>query len=383
MANNSIKIDIRGLQESRTSKTRPTQSFNINSYRWSHELLNPYGSDINTNGDSSPTAEQERQNVQKIILQEFQPNAIFDTKAIMDSWQIPGVNQVIGVGAATIGQAAKITMFENLRSKYALGTRDKNGKHPALGLPLDFINNYFDGSFLNTFELPFVNNTYLDADTTENWSTAGGARYFGDKLGEAMKNYVNIDFPTTPIWNLGNYKGEDLKFEFFLINDTIEWLVKNFTMLNALASGAYWIQMDMMQQSPNVYKIIVPGRFIYIFAAMGIKVSTIGKLRKVSVKDMQNLQSAKGIQGDPDALFPDAYKIEINIKNLAPNNFNTYMNYLINGREGNVSVGQRTGFAETTYELAKSSVKNIFGGITENVKGGWDANPPGTTLPKK
>ena len=140
--------------------------------------------------------------------------------------------------------------------------------------------------------------------------------------------------------------------------------------------------MDILQQSPNVYKITVPGRFIYIFAAMGVKITTVGKLRKVSSADMKSLQSAAGIRGDPDALFPDAYKIEITIKNLAPNNFNTYMNYLINGREGNVSVGQRAGFFENVKNTVVSTVQNTAGGAVESIKGGWNANPPGTTVQK-
>ena len=33
----------------------------------------------------------------------------------------------------------------------------------------------------------------------------------------------------------------------------------------------------------------------------------------------------------PDTLYPDAWKIKIKIKDLTPNNFNTYINYFVNG----------------------------------------------------
>lgn len=45
----------------------------------------------------------------------------------------------------------------------------------------------------------------------------------------------------------------------------------------------------------------------------------------------QVLENIKFGSIDSDTLWPDAWKLKINVKDLTPNNFNTYIEYFING----------------------------------------------------
>ena len=51
-------------------------------------------------------------------------------------------------------------------------------------------------------------------------------------------------------------------------------------------------------------------------------------------------KTLKSIQAD--TLYPDAWKVSIQIKDLTPNNFNTYINYFVNGFEGSTKILHQT-----------------------------------------
>jgi hypothetical protein len=95
--------------------------------------------------------------------------------------------------------------------------------------------------------------------------------------------------------------------------------------------------MDYVQKSPNVYDIEVPGCFHIYFAAMGMEVTRVGKLR-TNNKAAASLSGFKSITSE--TIWPDAYKITINVNDLCPNNFNNYIDYLVNGKDHNVTVGK-------------------------------------------
>lgn len=328
-------LDIRALQKARSMqskqsggklRSKPSQasskSFSLSSYKWAH--------------DNFANTDAERSAVQTIILDEFQPDVIFDTGQVIDSWVGAGggkgggsgvdfVDKALAALSSGITQASKNRIYNNLVKTYSAG-----GKDP-INDPIEFLERMFAGYVLNNYTLPFFNNRYLHADTTQGWSVAGSERLFGNRIAKMLKDGLNVDFPTTPKWTLGD-QSETLNFDFYLINDTIEDLQNNFSFLNSLVSGAYWIQLDYMQHSPNVYRVTVPGRFVWIYAAMGITVTQEGKLRKI---ENANVQYAPGLNADSDAMFPDAYKVVINLRNLTPENFNTYIYYLMAGQQSN------------------------------------------------
>lgn len=57
----------------------------------------------------------------------------------------------------------------------------------------------------------------------------------------------------------------------------------------------------------------------------------------------------------PDVLYPDAWKIKIDIKDLTPNNFNTYINYFVYGFEGSTKILQ------TQLNQGADSIMNLVG----------------------
>jgi hypothetical protein len=104
-------------------------------------------------------------------------------------------------------------------------------------------------------------------------------------------------------------------------------LVNNFTFLNSLVAGNFWVQLGMIQQSPNLYDVVVPGRFHKYFCAIGIEVDYVGKCRtnETAVEEINRAGGPDVNLSEKDMLFPDAYKITISVRDLSPNNFNLFL----------------------------------------------------------
>jgi hypothetical protein len=92
----------------------------------------------------------------------------------------------------------------------------------------------------------------------------------------------------------------------------------------------------------NVYNVLCPGRFNFLWAALSSEITFEGKLRKNKTIS-KNIRMA-GTTADTiksitdDMLWPDAWKITITIKDLTPNNFNTYINYFVHGFETSAEI---------------------------------------------
>lgn len=73
-----------------------------------------------------------------------------------------------------------------------------------------------------------------------------------------------------------------------------------------------------------------------MWASIGAKVSTVGKLRKNRGMYLRYGHAIKSI--DENTLFPDAWEITVSAKDLTPNNFNTYIHHFIHGFQSNVEI---------------------------------------------
>lgn len=73
-----------------------------------------------------------------------------------------------------------------------------------------------------------------------------------------------------------------------------------------------------------------------MWASIGAKINTIGKLRKNRSMYLRYGHAIKSL--DENTLFPDAWEITINAKDLTPNNFNTYIHHFIHGFQSNVEI---------------------------------------------
>jgi hypothetical protein len=86
----------------------------------------------------------------------------------------------------------------------------------------------------------------------------------------------------------------------------------------------------------NIYNVYVPGRFNIMWASVGAEIKMIGKLRKNRSMYLRYGHSIKSL--DENTLFPDAWEINVQIKDLTPNNFNTYIHHFIHGFQSNIEI---------------------------------------------
>ena len=243
------------------------------------------------------------------------------------------------------------------------------GRSALGGTAMRFIKELLSGKFLGAYEIPFFSDAYLLADNVNGWQDGGSARVFGDSVMQILQEGFEVNFPVTPVWK----KSENplnFQYEFYLINNGIvggdgvkvsstDNLVKNFGFLNALASGNYWSQVSFTQQSPNLWDIEVPGRFHKHFCAMGVEITFAGKCRQNAAavdlinskvgSDDDTIQKKINLAGD--TLFPDAYKIAINVRDLTPNNFNAYLDYLHHGNKVRIASEQEAFGRDDLYTI--------------------------------
>lgn len=127
-----------------------------------------------------------------------------------------------------------------------------------------------------------------------------------------------------------NQGRDPIQLSFYLINSDNNWLIRNFQFLNAIYAGANWLHLRCcFIRPPNVYHVLCPGRFQIYWAAIDVTVSFEGKLRRNEAVSNELRKYSKAIKSD--MLWPDAWKMTINIRDLTPNNFNLYAEYYQNG----------------------------------------------------
>ena len=111
------------------------------------------------------------------------------------------------------------------------------------------------GRWLNTYELPFYNNSYLESKEYYKWSTGGLSQLTKDSSSSTAKviqkftqDNLSLDFPTAPTFTMNDIgesgmSPEMLNFSFYLINKNDYWLHKNFQFLHAFFAGTQWLQL--------------------------------------------------------------------------------------------------------------------------------------------
>lgn len=268
-------------------------------------------------------------------------------------------------------------------------------KDPMLRLIRLFTNGYW----LNTYELPFYGNNYLEESNAGKWTQEGSKRSWGEGIATALEGF-GVYYPTTPNWSLditGAGRSE-ISTEFYLINKNEEWLLRNYKFMHALFSGTQFVMLKhCIVQSPNVYNVVVPGRFEIIWANVTMSATMEGKLRKCShmyeelnmhyteknsqkttqVADGNNSKAVRvAYSGDafqalkaitPDTLWPDAWKISIKIKDLGVNCFNNYLNYQAYGSTGARLIANTT--EKTQVDAAWSAIESTFKKYVDKLSG--------------
>ncbi len=388
--------DLRKLQVYRlgnSSNASSSRSYTISDYYWS-EFSRIVPSDPNY--------------IQKIILEEFQPDPVIDTGKIIDSllnsdWLstvadtkggkglegvlMKGFSNVLGnIVKAGLTATSAITEAALMEQAY---------KNPTslIQFPIKILEELFPGRFLNTYEFPYFESKYLQSDPAGSWTAKGGEQLYGTKAKTLMKEGMNIEFPTTPKWSIeGSGTPNFTNFEFYLINDTDEHLFQNFKLIHSFMPGTMWIQLGGVQKSPNVYRVIIPGRDFRFFCSVRLNVTVAGKLRTnglvahkirnqntgLGTKDYYEYTVGNGGSGETEYnwfmaiadnhLFPDAYHLKFVIDELTPNHFNNYINYMMTGG-GQVSKGvPQSAYVNRPGEVLKNAIQGT-GGVVSEVAG--------------
>ena len=243
--------------------------------------------------------------------------------------------------------------------------------------PLELYRSFFNGKYVRSFELPYNDDTFLDANGASGWNTSNdinipGLTGYLETIWKTVANLGVVDLPPIPRWKWdGTGEGDyfNISTEFNLVNNDLKSLGKNFRFLVEMIQGPFWIQYNTRQLPSNIYSVEIPGTIFLQFASIGIDIEPVGNKRKLNKGHLEDkfsdTFSSEFIEshGDKNQIFfPDAWKVVVRIKSLLPNNFNNYMNYLLIGTGGGdqfIDVNPTKGF-NVTSELEDGHVVNRY-----------------------
>ena len=350
----------------------------------------------NYNDIKNQLNQTQRQSVQNIILNEFQPKLQYGLgKEVLDiaggSLQLltQNLKGAINVVANVAGAALRVgatayyneqidKISKNPDELYNQELAKPNGMNKN---PMYYVQRLFDdGRWLNTYQLPFVANGQVKTDylklskDTGTWNIGGLTDGLTDNsaMQKVLKDRISLSVPTTPTFSLDNAQlatyGE-ITIDFYLINKDDQYLQKNFQFMHALFAGTQWLLMEVgAVTAPNVYHVLVPGRFQIHWASLESSFEAVGKLRtnqNMYIKHGQGNKQSPDYVGSiqADTLWPEAWHVTLTINPLTQWNFNTYIDYHVNG----FGDAQKRWLATEKRNWANSfgmDLKNAFNNIT-------------------
>lgn len=238
------------------------------------------------------------------------------------------------------------------------------------GVPNKMYKNLISGYFTGYYEIPILSNEdFIEVNGSDGWSQQSFTqRFFGDQAAGMVKNFMGekigsgFDIATRPKWTIdgGGDGFPATTLEVMLYNDNMTSVLNNLAFLHSFTAGALWYQDTFIQKCSSLYDVEFPGRFRYYFCTCDIKVGCVGKIRKIN--SYNNNFLAKYIDSGKINLevlnhIPDAYRIQFTFKSLIPNNYNSYVAYIIGSKENEVTVGQNiSSFYEKLAESIQTSV---------------------------
>jgi len=288
--------------------------------------------------------EDEKINYPKMILSEFQPIPNLGFESLLNSLKKAGrqLNSMFEGGSDMAVQAYN----------YANGDKQENYvTTDKIEAGTEFMKNLLSGYYINVFEIPYVAQDYLVADGGSGWTAGSEGGMFKEVINSLTSFLDGGGAPTMPTWKKSDTKLSHSS-EFFLVNDTLEHAKQNFKFIHNIIQGAFWIQNEYQQISPNLYQIEVPGRFKCYLASMKLTVTFEGQIRKDT-----EFTSAVGLP--VGALMPDAYKLSFELAELVDSNFNMYADYMKNmqdaqsGSSSSFAQGAEIGSSRESLAMAK------------------------------
>ena len=343
---NDMRYKLRDNSKRRESDEGVTM--NLSDYNWSINIqeLTEMGLTVN--------------DFQHLTIYEFQPDQNISFKRILDSTigklddMVKKANGVGGAMASTGTQkivnmaAASINVAKNYSTN------------------VSWVDQLLSGYYVAKFDIPYFGNRFIGTNTTDSWSMGNA---FADK--DFVVNDLTMNVQDIPTWKYNQGQGKELQTTFFLLNKNINDVIRNMKFLFSFAAGAYWIQTSSIgYRPPNLYRIFCPGRFIMLYAAMGIDIEFVGKIRRYSSDDARLMFGNNSdfaplnvmINQAKSCNIPEAYKISVTFKDLTPGAFNVLAAYFTNTAAGNVDRDKDSGEYVNIFPEINVQVDRKFAG---------------------
>lgn len=291
------------------------------------------------------------------------------------------IEKIFGKGkikqAADVAKQAVVTSAVNITSRQAAERRyntdlmksidDGKGQETIEKNPIDRYYKLLSGPIVATYKLPFYKDYFINTmGSISDWKRNSLAELAKASIQntvalKAVFESFKLNYPLSPTWETNMEEQQPLDFEIVLYNNTLQNLIKNWVFINNISCGTYWLQHDYINMSSNIYEVMVPNRFHYILASMGVLVECNGKMRRLSEDQLVKFSTGIHNNGDKivfnkNSFFPDSYKLTISIRSLIPNNFNTYLLGIKNKHDRQLESNPVGGFIADTAQIAAVAI---------------------------
>lgn len=309
----------------------------------------------------SPEQDVLKQRVPKIIVIEKQPKYPIYGAAIgnlADNLKEFALNSIKGLA----GESVKgITGFAAQYGGKTLANRAVSNTNPdaywnnSNQTYLDRLKNLFtvdNVAGIKTYEMPFFSEYFIDANGDQGWERGGAEAMLG-AAAETLETYASVGYPTTPNFRYNPYY-QTVNFSFHLINQTSSDLNKNLKFLMTIMPGMMMVLINNVNvassldksvinqvasdvsslfKSPNVYEVMVPGRFRWLWSTMQMEVSCVGKIfSDPSISGIMKAYTDQNVVG-----MPEAFKVDVTLRSLLPQTFNEFFFYTTQNSYGGFS----------------------------------------------
>lgn len=311
---------------------------------------------------------------QKLRIYELQPDRQVSFKRLTESLINAAKSVYNSIGSGVIGQVIK-GLTETAVTAVVNEEGSTNIQSQNYATNVDWISELLQGTWVGQYDIPFFGKNFLKADTTSSWAMGNLA-----DSADFLKNDLTTNVQDIPTWAYNPGKAEAISTTIYLLNEDVDSIIKNLKFLHSITAGAWWVQTSFVgYRQPNLYRVLCPGRFIMLYASMAITAEMVGKIRRYSQQDAEEM-FGKGAEvnsfmpfklytsaGEGNCNIPEAYKLTLKIQDLTPQVFNVMANFFTNGYGNESTKLYPNIFVKqlNTVDLAK--VKTEVGNITSQI----------------
>lgn len=315
-------------------------------------------------------SQQSRDDVPVIELREFQVTG-GQLQAAAGYW----LKQTVGL-AQDVGGVLASDATNNFLNGLQSGNRPSpyDGLYRAIptnfSYRLPFFNNYHTSnkqmwSAANE-ALSFMNAVGSATSHAKNLMESGLGALVGGIAGEVVKSAMGpaVGMENQELWNNTNVQTYTVQFDLLNTVSPQETL-KNYDLVNLLVyQNAYYRRNIMLSYPPCIYEVNIPG----------VRRCPVAVIEVVNVIDLGAKRLYRSNTNDPlnNIIFPDAYRVELSIRELVPESRNIIEGMLIDQPVVAISTSSLAedaapawNAAKRTYNQVANSVGEFFGNNTQ------------------